>query len=76
MMVCYFIQVFVYTVWDAWYYAKEGANKTTTAIPFIIAGFLGVMGAIFAAKLPFPTLTVGLLMIIPMIFGMVIFRKQ
>ena len=41
---------FVYVVWDAWYYAKEGANKTTTAIPFIIAGFLGVLGAIFASK--------------------------
>ncbi|SMQ77824.1 hypothetical protein SAMN05444673_3090 [Bacillus sp. OV166] len=67
---------FVYTVWDAWYYAKESANKTSTAIPFIIAGFLGTFGAIFASKLPFPSLTVGMLMIIPMIFGMVIFRKQ
>src|SRR3954468_10828000 len=25
---------YVYTVWDAWYYAKTGANKTTSAIPF------------------------------------------
>lgn len=38
---------YVYVVWDAWYYAKEGANKTTTAIPFVIAGFLGTGGTIF-----------------------------
>ncbi len=25
---------YVYAVWDAWYYAKTGANKTTSAIPF------------------------------------------
>jgi len=67
---------YAYVVWDAWYYAKEGANKTTTAIPFAIAGFLGEFGAIFAMKLPVPTLTIGLLMIIPMIIGMIIFRKQ
>ncbi|SET18261.1 hypothetical protein SAMN05216389_106204 [Oceanobacillus limi] len=67
---------YVYAVWDAWYYAKKGANKATTAIPFIIAGFLGEMGAIFAPKLPFPTLTVGLLMIIPMVIGIVLYRNQ
>ncbi|NHM30691.1 hypothetical protein [Neobacillus terrae] len=67
---------FVYVVWDAWYYAKEGANKATTSIPFVIAGFLGVISSIFAAKLPFPTLSVALLMIIPMFFGIVIFRKE
>lgn len=67
---------YAYAIWDAWYYAKEGANKTTTAVPFIFAGFLGEFGAIFATKLPFPSLTVGLLMIIPSIIGMVIFRKH
>lgn len=67
---------YVYVVWDAWYFAKEGANKTTTAIPFIIGGFLGTIGTIYAAKLPFPTLTVSMLMIIPMILGMIIFRKE
>ncbi|AWI11030.1 MULTISPECIES: hypothetical protein [Bacillaceae] len=67
---------YVYTVWDAWFYAKEGADKGKTAIPFIIGGFLGELGAIFASKLPFPTLICGLLMIIPMLIGMVIFRKQ
>src|SRR4051812_47498921 len=35
---------YAYNVWDAWYYAKIGANKTTTAIPFMIAGFLGEFG--------------------------------
>ncbi|MUK87957.1 hypothetical protein GMD78_06040 [Ornithinibacillus sp. L9] len=67
---------YTYAVWDAWYYAKEGANKATTAIPFIIGGFLGEMGAIFAPKLAFPTVTVGLLMIIPMLIGIFLFRKQ
>lgn len=67
---------YVYSVWDAWYYAKKGADKTKTAIPFVIGGFLGEMGAIFSVKLPFPTLTVGLLMIIPMLIGFIIFRKQ
>ena len=67
---------YAYAVWDAWYYAKTGANKTTSAIPFIIAGFLGEFGAIFFSQLPFPTLTVGMLLIIPMVVGMIIFRKQ
>jgi len=68
---------YVYSVWDAWYYAKNGANKKKTAIPFLIGGYLGELGAIFASKLPwFPTLIVASLMIIPMVFGMVIFRKQ
>ncbi|WP_462411584.1 hypothetical protein [Neobacillus sp. Marseille-QA0830] len=66
---------YVFTVWDAWYYAKKEVNKTTSAIPFIIGGFLGEFGAIFASRLPIPTLTVGSLMIIPMIIGMFIFRK-
>ncbi|MDQ6598423.1 hypothetical protein [Bacillus salipaludis] len=64
---------YVYVVWDAWFYAKEGANKITSAIPFIIGGFLGELCTIFSAKLPFPSLTAGLLMVIPMVIGMVIF---
>lgn len=67
---------YVYSVWDAWFYAKNGADKTKTAIPFVIGGFLGEMGAIFSEKLPFPTLTVGLLMLTPMLIGLFIFRNQ
>ena len=67
---------YVYAVWDAWYYAKDGADKTKTAIPFIIGGFLGSMGAIYSSKLPIPTLTVGLLMIIPMIIGMLFLERN
>jgi len=66
---------YVYVVWDAWYYARSGANKTITAIPFIIGGFLGEFGAIFSSKLPIPSLIVAALMITPMIFGLIIFRK-
>jgi hypothetical protein len=68
--------IYAYTVWDAWYYAKPDADKTKTAIPFLISGFLGEFGAIYASKLAIPTLTVGLFMIIPMICGMFIFRNQ
>ena len=67
---------YVYAIWDAWYFAKNGANKTKTSIPFIIGGFLGEFGALFASRLPFPALIAGLLMIIPSIIGMVIFRKE
>ncbi|KHD84179.1 hypothetical protein [Heyndrickxia ginsengihumi] len=67
---------YMYVVWDAWYYAKDGANKTITAIPFIFGGFLGELGAIFSTKLPFASLTVGLFMIIPSIFAMIFFRHQ
>lgn len=67
---------YVYAVWDAWFYAKEGANKTKTAIPFIIGGFLGEFSSIYSSKIPIPSLTTGLLMIIPMIIGMIVFRKQ
>jgi hypothetical protein len=67
---------YAYTVWDAWYYAKPNADKAKTAIPFLIGGFLGEIGAIFGNHLPIPTLTVGMLMIIPMIWGMVVFKNQ
>ncbi|WP_394237454.1 hypothetical protein [Niallia oryzisoli] len=67
---------YVYAIWDAWYFAKKGADKTKTAIPFVIAGYLGEMGAIYSSRLPVPTLTVGLLMIVPMLLGMFIFRNQ
>jgi len=67
---------YVYAVWDAWFYAKEGADKTKTAIPFVVAGFSGEFAVIFAEKLPFPTLTIGLLMIVPMGIGMFIFRNK
>ncbi|WP_160725208.1 hypothetical protein [Bacillus sp. USDA818B3_A] len=67
---------YVYAIWDAWYYAKKGANKTLSSIPFLIGGFLGEFGALFASKLPFPALTVGLLMIVPSVIGMIIFRRQ
>ncbi|MBA2875145.1 hypothetical protein [Thermaerobacillus caldiproteolyticus] len=67
---------YAYCVWDAWYYAKPNADKTKTAIPFIMGGFLGEIGAILANRLPIPTLTVAMLMIIPMICGMIAFRNQ
>lgn len=67
---------YVFTVWDAWYHAKKGADKIRTAIPFLIGGYLGVIGSIFAKKIPIPTLTVGLSMIIPMLIGMIIYRKD
>ena len=67
---------YIYAVWDAWFYAKEGANKTKTAIPFIIGGFLGEFSSIYSSKIPIPSLTSVLLMIIPMIIGLIVFRKQ
>nr|WP_263326853.1 hypothetical protein [Neobacillus sp. Marseille-Q6967] len=67
---------YAYTVWDAWYHAKPNADKKKSAIPFLIGGFLGEFGAIFATRLAIPTLTVGLLMIIPMICGMIVLRNQ
>jgi hypothetical protein len=67
---------YAYVVWDAWYYAKPNADKTKTAIPFLFGGFLGVFGSIYGNRLPFPTLMVGMLMLIPMICGMVAYRNQ
>src|SRR4051812_45488402 len=67
---------YVYCVWDAWFFAKPGADKMKTAIPFVISGFLGEFAAIYAPHLPIPSLTTGLVMIIPMILSMFIFRKQ
>ncbi|MFC4184366.1 hypothetical protein [Saccharococcus thermophilus] len=67
---------YAYCVWDAWYNAKPNADKTKTAIPFITGGFLGEIGAIFGNRLPIPTLTIAMLMIIPMICGMIVFRDQ
>jgi hypothetical protein len=67
---------YVYCVWDAWYYAKPGADKTKTAIPFLIGGFTGEFAAIYSSHLPIPTLTTGVIIIFPMIIGMIIFRNQ
>jgi hypothetical protein len=67
---------YVYCVWDAWFFAKPGADKINTAIPFLIGGFLGSLASIFASHIPMPTLTTGLIMIIPMIYTMIVFRKQ
>lgn len=72
----YYPVFYAYVVWDAWYYAKNGANKTTTAIPFLAAGICGEMAAIYSRKFPIPALTVGLILIIPMLLGMFIFRKE
>lgn len=67
---------YVYCVWDAWYFAKSGADKTKTAIPFLIGGFIGVLISIFGSIIPHPAITAGFSMIVPMLFGMFIFRKQ
>jgi hypothetical protein len=67
---------YTFCVWDAWFHAKPNADKSKTTIPFILAGLFGLFGTIYARKLPIPTLTVGFLMIIPMVFGMIIYRNQ
>jgi hypothetical protein len=67
---------YVYCVWDAWFFANPGADKTKTAIPFVIAGFMGEFATIYSSHLPIPTLTTGLAMIIPMIVAMIVFRRQ
>jgi hypothetical protein len=67
---------FIYCVWDAWFFAKLGADKIKTAIPFLTGGFLGTLTSIYSSYIPIPTLTTGLVMIIPMIFSMIVFRKQ
>ncbi|MCT2344770.1 hypothetical protein NQZ71_10370 [Niallia taxi] len=67
---------YVYAVWDSWFYAREGGDKAKTAIPFIIAGFLGEIASLLAPKIPYPTLTIGMLMIVPMLIGMYVFRDQ
>jgi hypothetical protein len=65
-----------YCVWDAWYFAKPGADKVKTAIPFIFGGFIGEFAAIYASRIPFPALTAGLAIIIPMLVALIMFRKQ
>jgi hypothetical protein len=72
----YYSGFYVYPFWDAWFFAKPGADKIKTAIPFLIGGFLGCFSSIFSSHIPIPTLTTGLVMIIPMIFSMIVFRKQ
>jgi hypothetical protein len=67
---------YVYCVWDAWFFAKLGADKIKTAIPFLLGGFLGCIASIYSSHIPIPALTIGLVMIIPMIFSMIVFRKQ
>jgi hypothetical protein len=67
---------YVYCVWDAWFFAKPGADKIKTAIPFLIGGFWGCIASIYSSHIPVPTLTIGLIIIIPMIFTMIVFRKQ
>jgi hypothetical protein len=67
---------FVFFVWDAWYFAKPGADKSKSPIPFLLGGILGLFSVIYSSHIPMPTMTTGLMMIIPMLIGMIIFRKQ
>jgi hypothetical protein len=66
---------YAYCAWDAWFGAKEGADKVKTAIPFVIGGFLGLFASIYASYLPIPSLTASVMMIIPMIAASIMFRK-
>lgn len=72
----FYAPFYVYTVWDALYYARPGLDKTKSAIPFILAAILGELAAIYSSKFPFPTLTVGLIMIVPMLFGIILFARK
>jgi hypothetical protein len=68
---------YIYNVWDAWYYAKEGtADKAKTAVPFLIGGFLGEFCVIYSSHLPIPALTTAIAMLAPMVVGMIIYRKS
>jgi len=67
---------YVYVTWDAVYHARPGLRKGPSAVLFLIAGIAGEMGAIYADLLPFPTLTIGLIMIIPMLIGTAIVARK
>ncbi|WCK52835.1 hypothetical protein PP175_15545 [Aneurinibacillus sp. Ricciae_BoGa-3] len=64
---------YVYVVWDAAYRASSQGSKLS-AIIFVIAGFLGEFATLYAEFLPFPALTIGLIMIIPMLIGLLFSR--
>ncbi|GIQ70387.1 hypothetical protein DUZ99_15430 [Xylanibacillus composti] len=72
----FYAPFYVYTVWDAMYHAKPGLDKAKSAIPFIIAAISGELASIYSSLFPFPTLTVGLIMIIPMLFGILVFGRK
>jgi hypothetical protein len=67
---------YAYCIWDAWYHAKPGNDKTKTAIPFLVAGFMGTISAIFATSFAWPVVVTSLILIIPMLSGMYVFRKR
>jgi|GEM_PF-761064 len=66
---------YVYVVWDSYYNGEPHGNKKT-AIPFVIAGFLGEIATIFSKYLPIPTLTIGLSMLIPMIATIIFYKDK
>ncbi len=72
----FYAPFYAYNVWDAMYHARLGLDKAKSAIPFIIAAIIGEMASIYSALLPFPTLMVGLSMIIPMLIGIIMFGRK
>jgi hypothetical protein len=65
---------YVYTVWDALYFAKPNGDRKSIFI-FILAGFIGVIMTLFSPHLPMPAITIGLSMLMPMIIGIILYRK-
>ncbi|GAA4707531.1 hypothetical protein [Brevibacillus fulvus] len=67
---------YAYNVWDAMFFARPGLDKARSAIPFVCAAIVGEIGSIYATLIPFPSFTIGLLVIIPMLIGLLVFARK
>lgn len=66
---------FTLTIWDAFVYATSNPPSNKAAIFFLIGGFLGTVVVIYSRYVPFPLLSGGLSIIIPLLLGVIIFRN-
>jgi hypothetical protein len=65
---------YTYVVWDAFFHAEPNGNPHSIFV-FIVAGFIGTITALFASNLLAPALFIGFSMLIPMLIGVVVYRK-
>jgi hypothetical protein len=66
--------IFLVSIWDAFYHAKPDCNRNAVVF-FIVSGAAGTICILFASYLQFPTFTIGMSLIVPIVVGAVIYRN-
>ncbi|WP_148931619.1 hypothetical protein [Paenibacillus methanolicus] len=67
--------VYVLGVFDAFHDAKVENPNSNAGSFFILGGILGTLSLVFLKYFPYPLLVGGLCMIVPIMIGVILFRR-